>query len=159
MSDDPWTREAITVMTTQTLPETRTIARWNATRYLQTPANSVIGIIERSSALGSLRKALAFAGIAGDQIDVLDGPTGRQRLDGRYTGAAGRLRRWLHGIGLGPEAMLARQYGRELADGNLLVSIRNVDRALAEEVREIVLAHDGRCLQHYGRFTVAILAP
>jgi hypothetical protein len=147
------------MLTAQSLPTPRTTTREAAATSLPLSANSLIGVVKRTAALGSLRAGLAFVGIAGDHVEVLDGASGQKRLDANYTGITGRIRRWFYSLGLGPEADLARQYRQELADGNLLVAVRDVDRALADVVRDIVVAHDGRCLQHYGRFTVAFLAP
>jgi hypothetical protein len=154
---DPW--EEPTMMAAQSLPNTRTSTQMTTTPSLRLSANSLVGVVTGVPALGPLRAALAFVGIAGDQIEVLDGASGRERLDAHYAGVTGHIRRWFHNLGLGPEADLARQYRQELADGNLLVAVRDVDRSLADVVRDIIVDCDGRCLQHYGRFTVAFLAP
>lgn len=147
------------MMAALSLPNTRSTSRETATTTLRLSSNSLIGVVKGAPAISSLRLALAFVGIANDQIEVLDGATGRERLDANYVGVIGRIRRWFHSLGLGPEADLTRQYQQELTDGNLLVALRDVDRALADVVRDIVVAHNGRCLQHYGRFTVAFLEP
>lgn len=146
-------------MTARTLPTTRTTTQEGMRERLQLPANRLIGVINRASALAPLQSALAFAGITADQVDILEGEDGRQRLEGVYTGVVGRIRRWAHGLGLGPEAAIARQHRQELESGNLLVAIRNVDRDLVEKVRDILITHNARSLQHYGRFSIAFLTP
>ena len=146
-------------MTASTLMTERVMTRRTTMDRFRPSANCMIGVIHRSTGLAALQSSLAFVGISANQISVLDGVADRGRSNGAYSGVVGRIRGWFHGLGLGPEAELACQHDRELASGNIIITIRDVSRDLADDVRNILVAHNGWGLQHYGRFSVAILVP
>jgi hypothetical protein len=152
-------QEAPAMMTAKTLPAVGATVRARSNQPLVTTVNNLVAVLDRSSAIDTLRQSLERAGVAVDRIDVLGGASGQMRLDTCYSGAGGAIRRRAHQLGLGPEAASTQQYGRELAGGNQLIVIRDVNRSRAGEIGDIVLHHGGRNLRHYGRFSVAILAP
>jgi hypothetical protein len=123
-------------------------------------ADTLVGILADASGVRALRDALAARGIAVQQVDVLHGVDGLRRLDAHIMCDSPRcaLRRWAGAIGLGPEVRITARHRSALNAGELLVVIHGVDRAGANEVSDIFVAHGGYCLQHYGRFSVAVLA-
>jgi hypothetical protein len=146
-------------MQTATLtPPARTMTADRPREGLRLPANSLLGVIDDPAALRAVLAALAGAGIDPAGVEVVTGTDGARRLGaGNAGGRLGRLRDWLQA--LGPEPALRQRYARELAAGHALLVVRDPRPAGEGQVRDILLANGGHCIQHYGRFTVALLAP
>jgi hypothetical protein len=121
------------------------------------PSNSVVGVVNTPGALRALRGRLAAAGVAPERIETLRGAAASERLDSPPAGLLGIPRRWLGG--LGPEAELLRDDARELRAGHTLVVVHGVRRADAEQLRDLLAAHGGHAVRHFGRLTVALLTP
>jgi hypothetical protein len=105
-----------------------------------------------------VQQALVQAGVTPDAIELVWGRAGLAQLavPQRRRGVLGVPGRWL--AALGPDAELLERYRHEVTHGRALIVVRGVPRAVAEAMRDHMVAAGGRCLQHYGRFSVAYLA-
>jgi hypothetical protein len=129
---------------------TRSSARARSDEDVSYHANTLIAVLDQPAALGALRQALAANRIDPEQLSVLDGCRGARSLP-----EAGSPTRRVRGA-LDRRTSLSP---RNLADGQLLIVIRNLRRDDAGRVRDVLLALGGRDVRHYGHFTVALLAP
>jgi hypothetical protein len=125
-------------------------------RPLRPSANTLVAVADAGIMLRRVQQALYEAGITQDAIELVWGRAGQFRLarptrHGLFSWIGRRVE------ALGPELSLAERYQRELAAGHALVVAHGVPRGLAELVHGALVAAGGRCLRHYGRFSVAFL--
>lgn len=131
---------------------------FTATHNVRPGTECLVAIADNEATLRSLEDALLAAGVEPRNIERLWGRSGLDQLadDEGRGGLLGTLGRWLGA--LGPEAGLARHYRRELARGHALILTRHMSRAAAHDIHERLHGSGGRCMQHYGRFSVTYLA-
>jgi hypothetical protein len=122
------------------------------------PTNSLAGVLDNPQALRPLLTRLTQLGVAPHRIATLRGAADRRRLEyAPAPGPGGAMRRWLGS--LGPEAELFQRYARELEAGHTLLLVHGVRRADADMLCNALTASGGHAVQHYGRLTIAMLAP
>lgn len=122
------------------------------------PTNSLAGVIDNPLDLRPLCTALTRLGVAPHRVETLRGSIDRHRFEqAPAAGLLGTVRRWLGA--LGPEPELLQRYARELAAGHTLVLVHNVRRADAEGLCAVLACNGGHAMQHFGRLTIAMLAP
>lgn len=129
-----------------------------AVHRLRPTSNTLAVVVGNDVTLRRVQQALQQAGAGPDALDLMWGRAGLEQLAPapRRRGLLAALRRRLGA--LGPDALLMERYRRELTHGYALILVRNLPRAMAERLRDPLVEAGGRCLQHYGRFSVAYLA-
>lgn len=144
----------------QTDPTTWSYAQRAAFAPFKNRTDSLICVMNRTADIGRLREELTFMGVTKEQVEVLHGTNGLNRLRTFQPASSllSGLRRWLSTLTLGPGAQPADRYARVLHDGDLLIAVCNVDRGLAGEIVDILAAHGAKGIHHYGRFTIAFLS-
>jgi hypothetical protein len=122
---------------------------------LQVRPNTVLGVIPSGAELQELLCDLGSLNLQLGCVGVLGGAD----LDQAVTHRRG-ARALLANIGrlIRGETALASCYRRMLADGGVVVAVRNVSRGQAGRVCDAITGRGGRSVQHYGTFTVALLA-
>jgi hypothetical protein len=118
------------------------------------PTNRVIALMEDPDGVGHAIDELAAAGFATDDMHVLVGPSGAERLGGRrpFGGCLYRI----------SQPLEAREdlttYARHMKSGGLIVSIP-VEPTTVDVVHRVVDSHGGRKMTYYGKGRRVELGP
>jgi len=117
---------------------------------LTTPENRVIALLDGPDEAEAAIGELTAEGFERDQISVLCGPKGAERLDvsGRHHGLRGRIYRLVERIGDQRELLV--RAGDHLAAGGLLLTVPADDSQKAAAAR-ILGSHGGHDMAHFGR--------
>lgn len=117
---------------------------------LTAPENRVVAHMDSPEAVAAAIDDLAQAGFERDEIFVLCGAKGAERLDvsGRDHGLKGRIYRIIEWIG--DERGLLLRSEEHLAAGGLVVSVPADDEAKATAAR-ILGDHGGHEMAHFGK--------
>jgi hypothetical protein len=119
------------------------------------PSNKVVGIIDRPAQLQAALTTLHAVGFDTDDVDMLCGQAGIERLDrtGKRHGMVAHLIRLVQF--LGEEQTHLQQHEQALAAGHFLVAVTvGKDAAAKQRVRDVLRSHGGHDLHYYGQFTV-----
>jgi hypothetical protein len=117
---------------------------------LTAPENRVLAHLDTPDALSAAVKDLAQAGFVRDEIFVLCGPRGAERLDvsGRDHGLPGRVYRIMEWMG--DEREVLHRSGDHLAAGGLVVTVP-VDESAKATAARILAEHGGHDIAHFGK--------
>lgn len=113
-------------------------------------SNSIVALLDEPDQLEAAVKALAEAGFDPQQVTVLCGQKGAERLDisGRHHGLKGRIYRLMEWLSDDQELRFAAR--DHLASGGYAVSAPARDDQTATATR-ILAAHGGHGIVHFGR--------
>ena len=119
-------------------------------RLLIDPRNQVTGLIGDPDAVAAAIEDLVRAGFDHDQISVLCGELGAQRVDptGRHHGLLGRLIRLAQHAG--EEREIWRRYAAHIESGGFAVVVPVRDHKQAEVPSDRLRHHGGHDLVHFG---------
>ena len=126
-------------------------------KFLTYPANKVIGILNTRDDLHAAVTELNNNGFEEEQVQVLCGETGAERLDttGERHGFLARLYRFVEKLGV--ESKHLSEYKSELLDGRFLVAIDVRDEDERARVVGILKAHGGHRINFYGKWTIELV--
>jgi len=125
--------------------------------FLTYPANRVIGIVNTSEDLYAAVTELNNNGFEKEQVQVLCGETGAERLD--TTGEHGFLAKFYRFVEkFGVESKHLSEYKSELLDGRFLVAINVRDKDERARVGDILKAHGGHRINFYGKLAIERLS-
>lgn len=121
------------------------------------PDHTVVAIIDEPDDAAAALDALITAGVPEENISLLYGEGGAERLDpaGKRHGALGRLRRLIQHYGDEDRPHVRRQ-AEELRAGNFLVAAPATEEE-RDRVAGILKAHGGHFINHYTPWTVTAL--
>jgi hypothetical protein len=127
------------------------VSRRGAITY---PTGRLVGVIDDPAAAGRAALALASgAGLGPDDVIVLTGPDGRDRLGrlGPPPSPISRVVRLFQFVLMDqtPDFLV---YERALDDGRTVIAVRVPDRDAMQRARVVLEAHDAHFLNHFGRF-------
>lgn len=116
------------------------------------PTGRLLGVIDDPATAARAAAALTTAGFATDDIAVLGGPAGLDRLGrlGPPPGRGARVVRLFQFVLMDqtPDFLV---YERALLDGRSIVAVRVADRAAMVRARAALETHGGHFLNHFGR--------
>ena len=117
------------------------------------PLHRVIGAVD-PAVVGAVLGDLTAAGFAADSIDVVMGEAAAQRLHATLDrpGLRGLLNRI--SLSLGADLEVIQETEQELEAGHSLIVVPVEGDAAKERARDILLAHDGHFIHHFGRWSV-----
>ncbi len=123
--------------------------------FLTYPTNKVLGIVNTPEELRGAVTELNSAGFQNDQVQVLCGQQGAERLDttGERHGFLARLYRFLEKFG-DMESKHLSQYKSELLDGHFLIAVDVADEGEQTRVLDVLKAHGGHRVNFFGQWTV-----
>ena len=119
------------------------------------PLDDVVAVIDDRQSADHAVQSLRDAGVAEDDVDLLDGPS----LVAASQQPCGRLQRieaWLSDKFSDDEAY-ARSYALEAERGHYLVIAHAPKPEVVESVRDVLRAHGAHNMRHFERFTVTDL--
>ena len=127
--------------------------------FLRYPTNKLIGVVNTPEELQAAILELNKAGFGEDEINVLCGPKGADRLDvtGEHHGPLAHLYRFVQKFG-DMESDNLREYGQELLSDHFLLTIEAGDEAKRSRALNILQAHGGHRINFYGKWQVTGLA-
>ena len=117
---------------------------------LTAPENRVLGLLDTADKAAAAIDELASAGFGRDEVFVLCGPKGAERLDvsGSDHGLRGRTYRIMEWMGDEREVLL--RSGEHLAAGGLVVTVPTDEESKPTAAR-ILAAHGGHDIAHFGK--------
>jgi hypothetical protein len=117
---------------------------------LKAPENSVVALFDGPDEAQAAIEELSADGFERDQIFVLCGPKGAERLDvsGRHHGLRGRIYRLIEWIGDEKDLLLRSR--DHLAAGGLVVTVP-ADESRKAAAARILGSHGGHDMAHFGR--------
>jgi hypothetical protein len=125
------------------------------TNFLTYPANKVLGILSTPEELYTAVTELNNAGFKKEQLQVLCGEKGAQRLDttGERHGFLGRLYRFAEKFG-DMESKHLSEYKSELLGGHFLLAVDILDDDDRRRVIDTFKAHGGHRVNFFGKWTI-----
>jgi hypothetical protein len=123
------------------------------------PTDKVVGVLEDAARLDSVRDDLAQAGVASDQIEVLCGESGAERLDPDGDGS-GPLASAIRTVqkALGEEATRLEQLNAAVESGAYVVQVALPEDGDEDEAKQRIgrILHEGgaRNVAFYGSLAV-----
>jgi hypothetical protein len=116
------------------------------------PVNRVIAVMDDPNEVASAIGHLVEVGYEREQIFVLCGPSGAERLDlsGRHHGLGGRLYRLAERVLAGEEREELEHYAQHLKGGGLLVSVP-ADEKEKSAVADVLARYGGHEMTHFGK--------
>ncbi|HEX2046552.1 MAG TPA: hypothetical protein VHF27_02230 [Acidimicrobiales bacterium] len=117
---------------------------------LTTPENRVLAHMDRPGDVAAVIEQLGNAGVPPDQVYVLRGPKGAERLDvsGEQHGLRGRTYRIMEWMGDERDVLL--RSGDHVAAGGLVVTVPT-DEADKAEAARILADHGAHDIAHFGK--------
>ncbi len=128
--------------------------------FLRYPTrNKLVGVVSTPEELQAAILELNKAGFGEDEIDVLCGKKGADRLDvtGEKHGPLARLYRFVEKFG-DMEAKNLREYQQELLSGHFLIAIEAAEEDKRAQALTILESHGGHRVNFYGKWAVEGLA-
>jgi hypothetical protein len=127
--------------------------------FLRYPTNKLIGVVTTPEELQATIAELNEAGFGKNEIDVLCGKEGADRLDvsGEHHGLLARLYRFIGKLG-DIESKNLQEYQQELLRGHFVLAIQAADEDKRTQALNIIKSHGGHAVTFYGRWTVEGLA-
>ena len=125
------------------------------TNFLTYPANKVIGILSTAEELHAAVTELNRAGFNKEQVQVLCGEKGAERLDttGEHHGFFARIYRFVEKFG-DMESKHLSEYKSELLRGHFLLAIDVAEEDDRARVLNILKNHGGNRVNFFGKWTV-----
>jgi hypothetical protein len=125
------------------------------TDFLTYPADKVLGILSTPEELYTAVTELNNAGFQKEQLQVLCGEKGAERLDttGEGHGFLARLYRFVEKFG-DMESKHLSGYKSELLGGHLLLAVDVSDEDDRTRVLDVFKAHGGHRVNFYGKWTI-----
>ena len=125
------------------------------TNFLTYPTDKIMGVLGTPEELRSTVSALNKAGFNKEQVQVLCGSKGAERLDatGEHHGFLAKAYRFVERFG-DMESRSLSEYKDELLDGHFLVSVDAPDEEDRTRVLDILKAHDAHRVNVFGKWTV-----
>ena len=123
------------------------------------PLDDVVAVIDDPESAERAVRSLRDAGVAEDDVDLLDGPSVVEATRS-FRQHGGRLRRveaWLSEA-FSDDAEYARIYEREAERGHYLVIAHAAQPDVVERVRQVLRAHGAHNMRHYESLTVTDLS-
>ncbi|MDQ4148799.1 MAG: hypothetical protein M3164_02210 [Actinomycetota bacterium] len=120
--------------------------------FITAPVNRVTALMDSPDGVAAAVEELTQAGIDRDEIFVLSGQKGAERIDvsGRHHGLRGRIYRFVEQMGgLSEEVARAADH---MAAGGLAISVPAKEEEIANNVADILEGHGGHEIIHHGRF-------
>ena len=119
-------------------------------RLLAYPTNQITGLMDAPDAVAAAIDELVRAGFPHEQISVLCGEIGAQRVDptGRHHGLRGRLIRLTEHVG--QEHEIWQQYAGHVVSGGFAVTVPARDHHQAGMAARVLHHHGGHHLVHFG---------
>ena len=126
--------------------------------FITYPTNKVVGFIDREEDALAALEDLSAAGFGADDIEVLTGQEGADRIDvrGKKHGTLARMVRALHRMGEF-EVIHARQHTKELLAGHYGIGVTANKEKDREKILEIMKSHGGHDINFYGVWYVEYL--
>ena len=123
------------------------------------PYDSVVGVIDDQRSVSGAVEDLANAGIPEDEIFVLAGERGIERIDaeGEHHGLLGRIFRKLDTIG--DEHDETQAHVQALREGQFVVGAHVTDDGHKTRAVEVFQRHNGHHVSYYSRWTTERLIP
>ncbi len=124
------------------------------------PTGRLMAVIDDPTAAAAALTALRAAGIAVDDLELLRGTEGADRIDGTggVSGAGGRLRRAID-FTLMDQLVDFVTYERALRDGRAVVLARVRDDPHKAAALAVLRRHGGHFINHFGRFATEEIDP
>lgn len=118
--------------------------------FLTYPENRVIALMDDPDEVAGAIEDLVHAGIEREQIFVLCGPEGAERLDisGRHHGLRGYLYRFAER--LGGERELIERNAAHMAAGGLSIDVP-ADEEQKAPIAHVLKSHGGHDVTHFGK--------
>jgi hypothetical protein len=125
------------------------------TDFLTYPADKVLGILSTPEELYTAVTELNNAGFQKEQLQVLCGEKGAERLDttGEGHGFLARLYRFVEKFG-DMESKHLSGYKSELLGGHFLLAVDVSDEDDRTRVLDVFKAHGGHRVNFYGKWTI-----
>jgi hypothetical protein len=119
-------------------------------RLLTDPSKQVTGLMDDPDAVAAALDDLVTAGFPLEQISVLCGELGAQRVDpsSRHHGLRGRLIRFAQQVG--EEREIWAQYAEQILSGRFAVVVPVRDHGEARIAAGLTRGHGGHDLVHFG---------
>lgn len=123
--------------------------------FLTYPTNKVLGIVDTAEDLHGAVTELNNAGFGKDQVQVLCGEKGAERLDttGEHHGFFAKLYRMVENFG-DMEPKHLREYQSELLGGHFLLAVDVPEENDRTRVLDVFKAHGGHRVNFFGKWTV-----
>jgi hypothetical protein len=123
--------------------------------FLTYPANKVLGVLSTPEELHAAVTELNNTGFNQEQVQVLCGEKGAERLDttGERHGFLARLYRFVEKFG-DMESKHLSEYKSELLGGHFLVAVDVPDEDKRTGVLDVLKAHGGHRINYFGKWTV-----
>lgn len=123
------------------------------------PYNTVVGVLDDPPQLAMAVQALCANGFGEDQLEVICGANGMQRIDawGERKGILARVFRFVDAIG--EERDQTERHGDELRAGHFVVVVDAPDDAAKARARDGLAANGGHFIHYYSRWETEDLAP
>lgn len=124
------------------------------------PTGRLMAVVDDPLAAASAMTDLLAAGIAMDDLELLRGDEGADRIDGTggAGGAAGRIRRAID-FTLMDQLVDFVAYERALRDGRAVVLVRTRDNRRKATAVAVLRGHGGHFLNYFGRFATEEIDP
>lgn len=123
------------------------------------PYDSVVGVLDDHDDVNEAVQDLSNAGFADDDIFVLAGERGVERIDakGERHGLLGRIFRKIDT--LGDEHDETEVHVNALREGHFVVGAHVADDGAKAQALEVFQRHDGHHVSYYSRWTTERLVP
>jgi hypothetical protein len=129
--------------------------------FIAYPTNKVVGFIDDLGDAQAALSDLRASGFAADEIEVLVGEEGAQRIDvngGEHGVLAHMVRSILKALG-GYEIPHAERHEQELLAGHFGIGVTAKQEEDRKKVRGILKSHNGHFINFYGAWTMEKLEP
>jgi hypothetical protein len=122
-------------------------------RSIGYPTNRLMAVIDDPAEAAAALAELRAAGVQTQDLELLRGPEGADRMDGtgHVGGGLGRIRRWVD-FTLMDQLVDFAHYEFALRDGRAVVMVRVDDDAAKAAAHAILRRHGGHFINYYGRF-------
>ncbi len=122
------------------------------------PLDDVVAVIDDPESAERAVRSLRDAGLAEDDVDLLDGPSAVEaaRSFRQHGGRLRRVQAWLSEA-FSDDGEYARIYEREAERGHYLVIAHAAGPEVVESVRQVLHAHGGHSMRHFELLTVTDL--
>jgi hypothetical protein len=126
------------------------------------PTNKIVGVIDDPTAATAALRDLRAAGFTADELEVLMGEEGAQRIDltGEGPEASVHIVRSTQKPPTYYDApVIVRRVEQETLAGHYLIGVVAKEPEARERARDILKAHGGHFINFYGRWAAEALEP
>lgn len=123
--------------------------------FLEYPAHKVVGIFKEWTEAQAAIAELSAAGFRPDQIGVLAGEKGAERLDasGERHGILAQISRFFQNFA-DLDAKHVARHEQELLAGHVLVAVDGTEEPRRDQIRQLMKSHGGYFINYYGKWWV-----